>query len=391
MKLKSLAKVALLTTISLVAVLVVHTQLLAQAVGNLQVLTPDSGIVQNRMVFSTVNEEVRPPKILTIRNTGTGRLTITGLSLGDSQERSRVRIADHQRAGDFRLVNAPRPPIDLGANASINLSVQFAPQRAARIIDATTHTQNGENYASLTITSNDPDEPTRRVNLAGVNFANYESINEPSIAEISRIFGWKVGIGTENLRLGSRKTLSSDEVYSPYWVRADTTKPVLLWPLGVTSGRGRRNTPHGGIRFEAKPGSGGNSGFIYEFASRDNDDSPTGTEVPGSNDLTGGENQKLLPKILVNGVNRVPTTNTVDFTPTTAFALNNGGSWTDDNKNGTYKLRNWRTYHVRNAQGTIIPNIWYAAQDIGLDPDPSTYKNFDYNDHIYLLVNANPE
>jgi len=33
-----------------------------QADGNIQVLTPDADIVQNRMVFSTVNEEVRALK-----------------------------------------------------------------------------------------------------------------------------------------------------------------------------------------------------------------------------------------------------------------------------------------------------------------------------------------
>jgi len=60
-----------------------------------------------------------------------------------------------------------------------------------------------------------------------------------------------------------------------YWLRADTTKPVLLWPLAVYSGRG--NNPHGGVRFEAKPGSGGNSGSLHELAGRNNDDGVAAT------------------------------------------------------------------------------------------------------------------
>jgi len=60
-------------------------------------------------------------------------------------------------------------------------------------------------------------------------------------------------------------------------------------------------TTHGGVRFEAKPGSGGNNGSLYELAGRNNGDG-----VLGSNDLSG-ENQKLVPKILVNNVNSVPT------------------------------------------------------------------------------------
>jgi hypothetical protein len=166
-----------------------------------------------------------------------------------------------------------------------------------------------------------------------MNSANYESNNEVSVAEIARTFGWTINVGKEDNILGGSKTLLGDEVYSPYWLRADTTKPVLLWSLAVYSGR--NNNPHDSIRFEAKPGSGGKSGLIYELAGRNNDDSPTGNEVLGSNNLSGGENQKLLPKILVNNVNSVPTTNTVDFTPTSTFALNRGGAWTDDTKNGT--------------------------------------------------------
>jgi len=98
---------------------------------------------------------------------------------------------------------------------------------------------------------------------------------------------------------------------------------VLLWPLAVYSGRG--NNPHGGVRFEAKPGSGGNSGSLYELAGRNNDDG-----VLGSNDNSGGENQKLVPKILVNNVNRpLPTPWTSQLK---AFALNMSGTWTDDAK-----------------------------------------------------------
>ena len=365
--------------------------------GNIQVLTPDAGIVQNRMVFSTVNEEVRAAKTLTLRNTGSGPLTITGLSLGDSQEKDNaVRLVDHQRAADFRVAQNLTLPITLAANASIDLPVQFAPQRIASISNSTTYTLNGENYASLTITSDDPDQPTTKVNLAGVNFTDYEGNKEPTVAEIARIFGWTLNVGKQSLVLGGTKSLLGDEVYSPYWLRADTTKPVELWPLAVTSGRG--DNPHGGVRFEAKPGSGGNSGLIYQFAGRNNDDSPTGTEVLGSNNLSGGENQKLLPKILVNNVNSVPTRDTVDFIPTKAFALYNGGSWTDDAKNfkidpqtgtATPELHNWRMFPVRDAKGTLIPHTWYAIQDIGIvEGGP---KNYDYNDHIYLLVNAKPE
>jgi hypothetical protein len=349
----------------------------------LKISTPYTDIVPNRMVFSTANEESRPPQKLTLSNTSaTDPLTITGLSFGNSQEQDNaVRLADHQRGADFKLVNTPIS-FTISAGESREISIQFAPQRVASNSTSPTDTLNGENYASLIITSDDPTQPTKTVDLAGLNFANYEGNNEPSLAEIARTFGWTLNVGSEKQLLGGAKAPFGDEVYSPYWLRADTTKPVYLWPLAVTSSR--KEIPHGRVRFEAKPGSGGNSGFLYEFAGRNNDDN-----IPGSNNLSGGENQKLLPKILVNGVNSVPTTGTVDFNPTKAFALNNGGAWTDDTKNGTGQLHNWRMYPVRDAQGALIPNIWYATHDIG--NTEGGFKNYDYNDHVYLLVNAKPE
>lgn len=360
--------------------------------GNLQVVTPNAEIVQNRMVFSTVNEEVRAAKTLTLRNTGSGPLTITKLSFGDSQEKDNaVRLADHQRAADFRIVNNLKQPITLKPNESRNFLVQFAPQRVAskNVSNDPTHIKNGENYASLTITSNDADQPKTTVNLAGINSTDYEGGYEPSLAEIARTFGWTLNVGTEDNILGGSKTLLGDEVYSPYWLRADTTKPVELWQLAEYSQR--TDTAHAAVAFEAKPGSKGNSGLLYELAGRLDDDSPTGNEVLGSNDLSGGENQKLLPKILVNDKSGVPTTDTVSFTPKTAFALRGYGSWTDDSKNGPDQVHNWRIFTVRDAKGNVVPNTWLATLDPGLDPDTATGKNFDYNDRVYLLKNAKPE
>lgn len=357
---------------------------------SLQVLTPDANIVSNRIVFGTVAGEVRAAKTLALSNTGSTPLTIT-LNLGDSQEKSNaVRLADHQRAPDFQILDAPTgQAFTLGANETRNIQVQFVPQRTARVSTTpTTHTFQGENYASLTINTNG--QPAKTVNLAGLNTANYEANREPSVAEITRIFGWTTNIGTENIILGGQKSLLGDEVFSPYWVRADNTKPVQLWPIAIYSGP--TDGFHDPIRFEAKPGSGGKSGFIYQHAGRLQDDN-----VPGSNDLSGGENQKLLPKILVGGVNTTPGLGNVSFTPNSPFALNRSlnagstqGAWTDYTQNLPDQTHNWRIYPVRDAQGTLIPHTWLAASDPG-NSLTGTGKNFDFNDDVYLFVNAKPE
>ncbi|PPS41414.1 malectin domain-containing carbohydrate-binding protein [Chroococcidiopsis sp. TS-821] len=357
---------------------------------SLQVLTPDANIVPNRMVFSTVAGEVRAPKTLTLTNTGSTPLTVT-LNLGDSQEKSNaVRPLDHQRAADFQILDAPTgQPFVLGANETRNIAVQFAPKRPAKLSTTpTTHTFNGENYASLTINTNG--QPAKTVNLAGLNTANYEGNNEASVAEITRIFGWTTNIGSESNILGGQKSLLGDEVYSPYWVRADNSKPVQLWPLAVYSGRS--DGSHDPIRFQAKPGSGGRSGLLYQHAGRLQADN-----VPGSNDLSGGENQKLLPKILVGNASITPTPEKVSFIPNSPFALNrsfqfnsNEGAWTDYTQNLPDQTHNWRMYPIRDAQGTLIPHTWLAASDPG-NSLVGLGKNFDYNDNVYLLVNAKPE
>jgi len=38
--------------------------------------------------------------------------------------------------------------------------------------------------------------------------------------------------------------------------------------------------------------------------------------------------------------------------------------------------------------GTLMPNTWYATEDIGTQGGS---KNYDYQDAVYLLVNAKPE
>ncbi|MBC8123923.1 MAG: choice-of-anchor D domain-containing protein [Gemmatimonadaceae bacterium] len=355
--------------------------------GKLQVVTPDADIVSHRIVLSTVNEVART-KTMTLTNTGSGPLSISGLSFGNSREEvNGVRTADYQRATDFRITSAPTLPFTLAAGETRSLTVQFTPQRVSSIDNGATYLLNGENYAALTITSDDPASPTFVVDLAGANFANFEGNNEPSIAEMARIFGWTLNVGTEKLKLGGAKKLLGDEVYSPNWVRADSSRPVLMWPLAVTSGRG--DNPHGTTSWSARTGSGGNSGTLYTFAGRANDDSPTGTEAPGSNDVSGGENQKLLPKVLVSGINTTPSTAMVDFVPSTAFTLNNSGTHTDDARNGSGQLHNWRMFPVRDQSGTLIPHYWYGVQDIGNTEGGA--KNYDYNDHVYLIVNARPE
>ncbi|WP_287127937.1 hypothetical protein [Candidatus Cyanaurora vandensis] len=367
------------------------------AEGQLQITTPIPKIVANRLVFSTVKKETRAPQTITLKNIGNSALTVTALTLGNSPEINNAvsgRTVDYQRASDFRLVTPPMLPLTLAPNSTITLIVEFVPQRTVSLSNNPTHSKNGECYAALTIVSDDPIQSNFILNLAGLNTITYEGNNEPSLAEISRAYGWSTHVGQENNVLGGAKTWVGEEVYSPYWVRADAANPVRLWPLAAFSKR--VPDPYGYSSFYAKPGSGGNGFILYSFAGTNNDDSPTGIEVQGSNDLSGGENQKLLPKIFKQGSSFTPTPGSVSFNPTRAFGIRNDGISSDDNLNidavnGVDTLHNWRFWSVRDPQGKLVPNQWLAAKDNGNTSDPETGKNFDYQDEVFLLTNAKPE
>jgi len=114
-------------------------------------------------------------------------------------------------------------------------------------------------------------------------------------------------VGTEKQSLGGTKTLLGDEVYSP--TGCVLTPPSLCyWPLAVYSGRG--NNPHGGVRFEAKPGSGGIMARSMIGRSEQRRWS-AGQQRPERR-----RESKAGTQDLVNNVNSVSTTDTVDFVPT---------------------------------------------------------------------------
>lgn len=354
----------------------------AVAPGRIRVLTsvPDQYIIPNRVVFSTVAGEVRAPKPVLLTNTGTGPLTVT-VNINNSKQGLAKRLADNNRAFDFKLTGAAAgTPFVIQAGKSRVINVQFVPLRnASNSTDSITDTFNGENYASLIIKSNDPTRPTSVVQLAGLNAAAYEGVNEPSIAEIARVFGFKTNIGSEKQFVGGAKTPLGDEVYSPYWLQANKSTPVRLWALANISSREANPTGKTSFRYRVPGGE-----LLYSFAGRRNDDNE-----PGSNRQSGGENQKLLPKIFLDNLNITQTPAGVSFTPIRAFSLIANGASTDDTRNGLGQLRNWRIYAVRNAEGELVRNTWFATQDNGNSVTQS--KNYDYQDKVFLLTNARPE
>ncbi len=129
---------------------------------------------QSSLIFGNVKLEYDSTKNLTIENTGLETLVITNLAV----------------SGNFSIINATTP-INLSPGASTNLTIKFSPR------------QLGENYGTLTITSNDPDSPNFDVILSGIGI-------KPSLTKKFSP-GWNL-IGLPLYPSNSSK----DSVFSPF-------------------------------------------------------------------------------------------------------------------------------------------------------------------------------
>ncbi len=296
----------------------------------------------NLVVLSTVGYEVRPGKAVVIKNTGTSPLNITNLAVSGPQ------------AGSFTFNSGQAKNFTIAGGATASVTINFIP------------VQTYVNTGTLTISSNDAVNPSYKVALGGMNPATYEGDYEPSVQQITDTFGFTSNIGVTGTpfpnSIGTTAAPAGDEVSSAYWKRLDTTKPANLYPLAHYSGRSTGSV--GPFSWYAK-GSTTNNNLLY---------------FPGGSDISGGENQRLTPKIGGGG--------TTAFSPTTSFGLFDGGSYSDDAKNAS-NTHNLRFYPAKNASGAVIPGSYIVAHDIG--PAGTQYKNWDYQDYVFLLTNVAPD
>ena len=279
---------------------------------------------------------------LVIRNTGTEPLNVTGLDI----------------TGPFALVTPQTLPTLVAVNGSLSLPVRF---------NATTVGSAGGLWnGSLVVTSDDADEASIPVELAGFWQSQSENNQEPGVAELAKLFGYGTAITANGVSLNENGAVhaSGDEILSPYWLRADATQPVAVRQLAA---------------FHTQ----GNTASIFWHAKGSNSTTTIFTHA-------GVEGQSILPHR--NGSTTVAASGT--FAPTTAFGLKIDGEWSDPTKNDHaadiangcaepcgHHLRAWI---ARDRSGAVIPNTWLVSMDYsGI--------NYDYNDNVYLVSNMKPE
>lgn len=274
---------------------------------------------------------------LRLRNTGDQPLQVTGLST----------------SGPFQIISG-------GGSATIapggfkDVTVKFI-ANGGDILNGT-----------LTITSNDPDEPTRRVTLSGFWQSDSESdalgrSQEPTVAEVFQTFGYTtvaVGAG-QNINTGGNIVKVGDEVISPYWRRADGSQPVRVRQLAAFHFQGRTAT----LSFFNKGSSTANKVFSHE-------------------PLDG---QSFLPRLQNNAA--APAAGQFAPSVSQSFGFRVDNIWSDptlNNASAGGQGHYMRFYPVRDQQGNFVENTWLLAQDYELILA-------DYQDNIYLIENMYPE
>ncbi len=320
----------------------------------------DNLLLGSRMVFSTVYNAYRPGHNLTVTNTGGSTLTVSGLSFGGAQ------------SADFRPCDGQATSFSVPAGASAQVCVRYTPQVNASATNKTVVSQG-----TLTLNSNATNAPNWVVTLGGLSAIKYENDREPSLQEIFSALGYTSNAGVTykpfNNSVSGMSQAVGDEVLAPYFTRLDAGAPVQLIPLAAYAGKSSSKSPS--VGWYAKGSS--TSNYLYAH--------PGGAD--GSNSGYG-QNQILLPTTTtaVNGVN------TTSFTPSGAFGIVDTFSYvnrSDDARNGS-GWHNLRAYPAKDANGNVIRGAYLIGNDIGGVANNSA-KNWDYQDYVWLLVNATPD
>ena len=276
---------------------------------------------------------------LRVRNTGTAALNIASITT----------------AGTFSVV-AGGGAQTVPAGGFVDVTVQFNGDS----------TSSGVRTGTLTINSNDADEPAKVISLAGMNQLAPEGNNEASLQQqMNTIFGYTTSFQNagQTFSNGGKVEAVGDEVLSPYWFRANTLLPVTVKQIAAWHTQGDVST-----------------------ISRHNKGSNTVTAIAAS---AGTDAQTFFPRR--NGdLTKYAEGSFVPGSSTTPFGFRiDGNEWSDPTKNvqeqagGGYG-HHLRFFRLKNTKGQFVPDTYLLVMDYaGI--------NYDYNDNTYIISNIRPE
>jgi Big-like domain-containing protein/hemolysin type calcium-binding protein/strictosidine synthase-like protein len=318
---------------------------LAAAGPAIELQNVDGAPFADRLVFNGIanplDERPHDQASITVKNVGTQPLVVSGLSI----------------SGPWQRLAPATLPASIAPGGQLTVTLKFAAP------------SNGVVTGTLTISSNDGAHPSTVVQLGGFRQTAPQGNNEPSLAKLMQVFGYKTSIPETNAGLANDGHVEAvgDEVLAPYWLRADTSKPVTVRELAAFHAGGRSS--------------------IFWFAKGTGKTSPTLIATHN-----GFFKQTLLPPPAGTFVLSAPTGGS--FSPAGAFGFDSGDEWsepafndhTPDLAKGCTEPcgHHVRFFRIRDRSSTIVPNTWLMVVDLdGV--------NYDYNDNVYLLRNLRPE
>jgi hypothetical protein len=273
---------------------------------------------------------------LTLRNTGTGPLQVEGLPI----------------VGPWQFRAPPTLPFSIPAGQQRALPLQFVGEcnRTDRSCpDRIIYT------GTLTVQSNDGRARNVPVALHGIWQPAIET-GEPRAIEIGEVFGFRTSIprSFDGLDTRGRYQAIADEVLSPRWERADTSKPTEVLVLAAFHGC---CTDELGVRLS------------------------TGGPAPRQ---LRDDAQTILPR----NTNRTGPVQ-ASYTPNGPFVVFMGGYGSDRGANGDPHAL--RFFPLRDRNNVPIANAYLVAMDLTTDRfDAGEPTNYDYQDMVMVMTNIRP-
>jgi PKD repeat protein len=347
------------------------------------------GIHDDWFTFQRIHQETSFDKMpwrrfntMRIVNSGSAPLNVSSLTVSgpDSDSFFVVRASDR---GPFSIL--------AGGQRDVLLEMQGGATDERRALQ-------GERYATLTISSDDPSNPQLEISLAGYNMPKQQGAFEPLLQSLFNIFGYSMRMVNPNTGNYERlrftqdpdpndgieecssfvfadQDLVGDEITSNYWAKGNTSQPVTIRQLAALH---KRDFEEGAwLR-----GSGYN----------------TNNAISITHDID--QYQALLPyNRLFRGNNtinddiRVPTY-TLDFpayleitaTLPVSFEIIGANRTSARPAMNPPRSRALVFYPLRDRAGKLIPNTYIYGQDyVG-----SCETNFDFQDNVWLITNVRP-
>ncbi len=304
-----------------------------------QAAAPKMEITQSRLIFNDVaGGAASAAKTVTVRNTGNGPLSVSGLSVSGADQ------------GQFRVTSPSSLPASVPAGGSLSVQVVFDP------------TATGPKRASLTVAGNDTTNPSASVALRGLGTAGLGGASEPSLQWILDTYDIPVNVGDTdptNSALSSTSSRIGDEVDLQRMVKAGSGD-VTIEPLAVF---GPQSSGGQVTNLGWYPASGGSRTQLFSVANPDY--------------------QSLDPP--VSGTTSFdPGTTTFGFSSIWPF-FSNREVFSEDARNTFAGAlpHHFRAYPLKAADGSTVADSYVVA----FEEDTS---GTDYQDLVFIVRNVRP-